>query len=175
MMIISCDDGIITKFSEQAMRPEMEERGPVSNQMKTEKGEISNGLTKTDETMKTDEGKKSGDQSQNGQLRTGGEGKDEEVVGKGNKKEEEQGGDSGEESLLRRIIRRLSMKKKKKKKGKTSAVEKEREDNSKAELDVVEPKIVEEVNIEVTLSEHTSSLQNIISRHSSLMIMMMIR
>ena len=176
MMIISCDDGIITKFSEQAMRPEMEERGPVSNQMKTEKGEISNGLTKTDETMKTDEGKKSGDQSQNGQLRTGGEGKDEEVVGKGNKKEKEQGGDSGEESLLRRIIRRLSMKKKKKKKkGKTSAVEKEREENSKAELDVVEPKIVEVVNIEVTLSEHTSSLQNIISRHSSLMIMMMIR
>merc|ERR1711990_670379 len=99
--------------------------------------------------MKTDEGKKSGDQSQNGQLRTGGEGKD-EVVGKGNKKEEEQGGDSGEESLLRRIIRRLSMKKKKKRKGKKSAVEKEREDNSKAELDVVEPKIVEEVNIEVT-------------------------
>merc|ERR1719193_1786648 len=42
------------------------------------------------------------------------------------------------------------MKKKKKKKGKTSAVEKEREDNSKADLDVVEPKIVEEVNIEVT-------------------------
>merc|ERR1719397_733077 len=97
--------------------------------------------------MKTDEGKKSGDQFQNGQLRTAGEGKDE---GKGNKKEEEQGGDSGEESLLRRIMRRLSMKKKKKRKGKKSAVEKEREDNSKAELDVVEPKIVEEVNIEVT-------------------------
>jgi len=150
VMIINCDDGIITKFSQQAMAPEMEERGPVSNQMKTEKGEISNGPTKTDETMKTDEGKKSGDQSQNGQLRTGGEGKDEEVMGKGNKKEEEQGGDSGEESLLRRIIRRLSMKKKKKRKGKKSAVEKEREDNSKAELDVVEPKIVEEVNIEVT-------------------------
>jgi len=126
----------------------MEERGPVSNQMKTEKGEISNGPTKTDETMKTDEGKKSGDQFQNGQLRTAGEGKDDKD--EGNKKEKEQGGDSGEESLLRRIIRRLSMKKKKKRKGKKSAVEKEREDNSKAELDVVEPKIVEEVNIEVT-------------------------
>merc|ERR1719193_2609106 len=105
--MISCNDGKITKFSEQAMGPEMEERGPVSNQMKTEKGEISNGPTKTDETMKTDEGKKSGDQSQNGQLRTAGEGKDE---GKGNKKEVEQGGDTGEESLLRRIIRRVRMK-----------------------------------------------------------------
>merc|ERR550517_1927313 len=129
------------------MGPEMEERGPVSNQMKTEKGEISNGPTITDETMKTDEGKKWGDQFQNGQLRTAGEGKDDKD--EGNKKEKEQGGDSGEESLLRRIIRRLSMKKKKRK-GKKSAVEKEREDNSKAELDVVEPKIVEEVNIEVT-------------------------
>ena len=155
MMIINCDDGIITKFSEQAMAPEMEERGPVSNQMKTEKGDISNGPTKTDETMKTDEGKKSGDQFQNGQLRTTGAGKDDKD--EGNKKEKEQGRDSGEESLLRRIIRRLSMKKKKKRKGKKSAVEKEREDNSKAELDAVEPKIVEEVNIEVTLSEHTSS------------------
>merc|ERR1719397_487284 len=98
--------------------------------------------------MKTDEGKKSGDQFQNGQLRTAGAGKDDKD--EGNKKEKEQGGGSGEESLLRRIIRRLSMKKKKKKKGKTSAVEKVWEDNSKAELDVVEPKIVEEVNIEVT-------------------------
>jgi len=115
----------------------MEERGPSSsgNQMKTEKGELSNGPTKTDENMKTDEGKK----SQNGQLKTAGKGKDEE----GNKKEE-QGGDSGEESLLRRIIRRLSMKKKKKGK-KSATVEKEIEDDSRAELEVVE-----EVKIEVT-------------------------
>jgi len=138
----------------EAMGPKSEEQGPsIGNQMKTEKGEISNGPTKTDETMKTDEGKKSGDQSQNGQLRKAGEGKDEEVKGKG----EEKGGDSGEESLLRRIIRRLSMKKKKKKtkKGKkTGAAEKETEmendtTDGKAELDI-EPKIVEEVNIEVT-------------------------
>merc|ERR1711971_1361942 len=123
----------------EGMGPKMEERGPSSgNQMKTEKGEISNGPTKTDETMKTDEGKK----SQNGQLKTAGKGKNEEVVGKGNKKDE-QGGDSGEESLLRRIIRRLSMKKKKWKKSAT--VEKEIEDDSKAELEVVE-----EVKIEVT-------------------------
>ena len=132
------------------MGPKMEEGGPsIGNQMKTEKW---NGPTKTDATVKTDEGKKSGDQ--NGQLQKAGEGKDEqEAAGKGEKGEEQ-----GEESLLRRIIRRLSMKKKKKRKGKkSSAVEKEREDNSKAELDAVEPKIVEEVNIEVTLSEHTSS------------------
>merc|ERR1712192_169492 len=117
--------------------PKMEERGPSSNssnQMKTEEGEISNGPTKTDETMKTDKSKK----PQNGQLKT-----EVEVVGKGNKKEE-QVVDSSEESLLRRIIRRLSMKKKKK--GKKSAeVEKEIEDDRKAELEVVE-----EVNIEVT-------------------------
>merc|ERR1712172_315713 len=94
------------------------------------KVEISNSPTKTDETMKTDGGKK----SQNGQLKTAGKGKDGEVVGKGNKKEE-QVVDSGEESLLRRIIRRLSMKKKKK--GKKSS-EVEIEDDSKAELEVVE-------------------------------------
>merc|ERR1712172_125543 len=125
----------------EAMGPKMEERGPSSsgNQMKTEKVEISNSPTKTDETMKTDGGKK----SQNGQLKTAGKGKDGEVEGKGNKKEE-QAGDSSEESLLRRIIRRLSMKKKKKGK-KSSEVEKEIEDESKAELEVVE-----EVKIEVT-------------------------
>ena len=130
------------------MGPKMEEGGPsISNQMKTEK---SNGPTKTDATVKTDEGKKSGDQ--NGQLRKEGEGKDEEeAAGKG--------GDSGEESLLRRIIRRLSMKKKKKKGKKTmGSVEKDLgvETDSKAQLDV-EPKIVEEVNIEVTLSQHINS------------------
>ena len=122
------------------MGPKMEERGPSSgNQMKTEKGELSNGPPKTDETMKTDKSKN----TQNGQLKTA-----REVVAKGNKKEE-QVVDSGEESLLRRIIRRLSMKKKKK--GKKSS-EVEIEDDSKAELEVVE-----EVKIEVTLSEPTSS------------------
>jgi len=119
----------------------MEERGPSSgsNQMKTEKGEISNGPPKTDETIKTDEGNK----SQNGQQRKADKGKNDEVVSKGNKKEQ-QGGDSSEESLLRRIIRRLSMKKKKKG-NKSAAVEKEIEDDSRAELEVVE-----EVKIEVT-------------------------
>merc|ERR1712210_351681 len=117
--------------------PKMEEGQPsIGNQMKTEK---SNASTKTDATVKTDEGKKSGDQ--NGQLQ-----KAEEAAGKGEKGEEQ-----GEESLLRRIIRRLSMKKKKKKgKKTTAAAEKEMgvEGDGKAQLDV-EPKIVEEVNIEV--------------------------
>merc|ERR1712130_601797 len=130
----------------EAMGPKKEEQGPgISNEMKTEK---SNGPAKTDATVKTDEGKKSGDQ--NGQLRKAGEGKDEEgATGKGDKGEEQ-----GEESLLRRIIRRLSMKKKtkKKKKGKKQMAEAEEnsvETDSKAQWDV-EPKIVEEVNIEVT-------------------------
>ena len=126
------------------MGPKMEEGGPsIGNQMKTEK---SKGPTKTDATVKTDEGKKPGDQ--NGQLQKTGEGKDEEkAAGKGEKEEE---------SLLRRIIRRLSMKKKKKKKGKKKTAEAEKEmgveKESKAQLDV-EPKIVEEVNIEVTLPQ----------------------
>ena len=131
------------------MGPKMEEGGPsIGNQMKTEKW---NGPTKTDATVKTDEGKKSGDQ--NGQMQKAGEGKDEEeAAGKGEKGEEQ-----GEESLLRRIIRRLSMKKKKKKKKgkkKTAEAEKEMgvEKESKAQLDV-EPKIVEKVNIEVTFSQ----------------------
>merc|ERR1711990_542025 len=125
------------------MGPKMEEQGPgISHEMKTEK---SNGPAKTDATEKTDEGKKSGDQ--NGQLRKAGEGKDEEeATGKGDKGEAQ-----SEESLLRRIIRRLSMKKKmKKKKKKQMAAEEDGvETDSKAQLDV-EPKIVEEVNIEVT-------------------------
>ena len=154
------------------MGPKSEEQGPsISNQMKTEKGEISNGPTKTDETMKTDEGKKSGDQSQNGQLKKADKGKDEEVEVKLKGKGEEKGGEFGEESLLRRIIRRLSMKKKKTtKKGKKTAVEKETEkDNDttdgKAQMDI-EPKIVEEMNIEVTLSQ-----SNLAVKKSSLIMM----
>ena len=107
----------------------MEGRGSDNDQMKTEKAEISDTPNKT------------GDEAQNGELKKAVDEKN-GVDGKGKKK----GG--GEESFLRRIIKRLSLKKKKTKK---SAVEKDigdDETDSTAQLDA-EPKIVEEVNIEV--------------------------
>ena len=108
----------------------MEGRGSDNDQMKTEKAEISDTPNKT------------GDEAQNGELKKAVDEKN-GVDGKGKKK----GGD--EESFLRRIIKRLSLKKKKK--TKKSAVEKDvgdDETDSTAQLDA-EPKIVEEVNIEV--------------------------
>ena len=94
--------------------------------------------------MKTDQGTTSKDQ--NGQLESGEKGKNREMVetkGKTDGREEKQ----DREGLLRRILRRLSMRKKKKAK-KTSASDGDTVDGS---AQVVEPKIVEEVTIEVQL------------------------
>ena len=116
--------------------PRMEGRGSDNDQMKTDKAEISGTPNKTDYIDV-----KTGDEAQNGELKKAVDEKN-GVDGKGKKK----GGD--EESFLRRIIKRLSLKKKKTKK---SSMEKDvgnDETDSTPQLEA-EPKIVEEVNIEV--------------------------
>ena len=120
------------------------------DQKKTEKGKSSGGPGKTDEAVKTDQGTTSKDQ--NGQLESGEKSKNMEMAGTKGKtdgKEEKQ----DREGLLRRILRRLSMRKKKKAK-KTSASDGDTVDGS---AQVVEPKIVEEVTIEVHKSSARSS------------------
>ena len=133
------------------MGAKMEEVRPSGgDQKKTEKGKSSGGPGKTDEAVKTDQGTTSKDQ--NGQLESGEKSKNMEMAGTKGKtdgKEEKQ----DREGLLRRILRRLLMRKKKKAK-KTSASDGDTVDGS---AQVVEPKIVEEVTIEVHISFTRSS------------------
>ena len=141
------------------MGAKMEEVGPSGgDQKKTEKGKSSGGPGKTDEAVKTDQGTTSKDQ--NGQLESGEkQSKNMEMAGTKGKtdgKEEKQ----DREGLLRRILRRLSMRKKKKAK-KTSPSDGDTVDGS---AQVVEPKIVEEVTIEVHISFARSSNVQDISR-----------
>merc|ERR1712240_978174 len=128
----------------EVMGAKMEEVGlSGGDQKKTEKGKSSGGPGKTDEAVKTDQGTTS--QDQNGQLESGEKSKDKEMAGTKGKtdgKEEKQ----DREGLFRRILRRFSMRKKKKAK-KTSPSDGDTVDGS---AQVVEPKIVEEVTIEVT-------------------------
>ena len=134
------------------MGAKMEEVGlSGGDQKKTEKGKSSGGPGKTDEAVKTDQGTTSKDQ--NGQLESGEKSKDKEMAGTKGKtdgKEEKQ----DREGLFRRILRRFSMRKKKKAK-KTSPSDGDTVDGS---AQVVEPKIVEEVTIEVYMYKFCAKL-----------------
>merc|ERR1712013_488141 len=124
----------------KVMGAKMEEVRPSGcDQKKTEKGKSSGGPGKTDEAVKTDQGTTSKDQ--NGQLKRGEKSKNMEMAGTKGKTE-------GKEEKQDRegFLRRFSMRKKKKAK-KTSASDGDTVDGS---APVVEPKIVEEVTIEVT-------------------------